>query len=330
MLDPPPPGAIADLGADFGQRVLLTVDVEEEFDWNAPFSRDGHGLEHVAEFSRFQSFCEEIGAHPVYMVDYPVAQDMRAAEIIGGAVTNGRADIGLQLHSWVTPPFEEVVSDANSFAGNLPPELEEAKFMALLEQVTAAFGQKPLVYRAGRYGLGPNTAGILRRANIPLDTSVRALFDYSAGHGPDFSHHPASPYWVGDDRRLLELPLTSVYWGMLRQLGSSIQRAQKHIPSFFGGLSRTGLLERIALTPEGVTAEEALRGIDIALDSGLPLLVLSFHSPSLAPGHTPYAKNKGDVERLYHWLRTIYAYLDRRGVRTAGVGDILAAAQLRA
>ena len=114
---------------------------------------------------------------------------------------------------------------------------------------------------------------------------------------------------------------------MLRQLGKHIHRMQRHVPTFFAGFSKLNLLERIALTPEGVTAEEAIRGIDIALDDGLPLLVLSLHSPSLAPGFTPYARSEADVERIYDWLLQVYAYLGQRGVRTASVADILAAAQ---
>lgn len=327
MLEPPSPGSHARFSGEFGQRVLLTVDVEEEFDWSAAFSRDRHRLDHIAELTRFQSFCEEIGAHPVYMVDWPVVQDPRAVEIIGGALKRGRADLGMQLHSWVNPPFEEELSEANSFAGNLPAELEAAKFAALRTAVEDAFGTAPLIYRAGRYGLGQNTADILTSAGITLDSSVRALFDYSPENGPDFTHHPVAPYWANAERTLLELPLTSVYWGVLRELGRQIHRAQRHVPNFLGGLSRTGLLERIALTPEGVTTEEALRGIDIALDSGLPLLVLSFHSPSLAPGNTPYARTPDEVARIYDWLRAVFAYFDMRGVRSAGIADILGAVE---
>lgn len=92
-----------------------------------------------------------------------------------------------------------------------------------------------------------------------------------------------------------------------------------------GALSRLGLLERIALTPEGVSSEEALRGIDIALDDGLPVLVLSFHSPSLAPGYTPYTVTRADVEALYSWLEVVYARLTACGVTTCKVTDIIAA-----
>jgi hypothetical protein len=55
------------------------------------------------------------------------------------------------------------------------------------------------------------------------------------------------------------------------------------------------------LTPEGISAEEALRGIGIALDEGLPLLAFSFHSPSLAVGHTPYVRSDEDLDAFYAW-----------------------------
>ena len=325
MTEPPRASEGPIFGEDFGRRVLLTVDTEEEFDWNAPFTRDQHGLRHVEAIPRFQEFCEELGAHPVYLVDWPIANAPRAVEVIGDAVRRGTADVGIQLHPWVNPPFEEEVNDANSYAGNLPEALEAAKFEALRDRIEEAFGAAPMIYRAGRYGLGPNSAAILKANGIRLDTSVRSLFDYSHQHGPDYSAHPLAPYWVDAERTLVELPVTTVYWGVLRQLGRHLQPLQRHLPTFYAAFSKFALLERIALTPEGVMVEEALRGVDIALDSELPLLVLSFHSPSLAPGFTPYAKTEGDVEALYDWLTQVYAYLGQRGVRSANVADILAA-----
>jgi hypothetical protein len=326
MLDVPPAGRSAVFAPGFGQRVLLTVDTEEEFDWRAPFRREGYGLSHTVAIRRFQAFCETLGAHPVYLVDWPIVHDPCAVEVIGDAVRRGTADFGVQLHPWVNPPFEEEVSTANSFAGNLPQALEAAKFSALRDAVEAAFGSAPQIYRAGRYGLGPNTAAMLKQTGIRIDTSVRALFDYSDQGGPDYSNHPLVPYWVDPERSLLELPVTSAYWGPLRRFGPLIHRVQRHVPTFFSGFSRLGLLERIALTPEGVSPREALRGIDLSLDAGLPLLVLSFHSPTLAPGNTPYARTEVEVEALYAWFETVFAHLGARGVRSCSVAEILAAA----
>ncbi len=325
ITEPPPGDRVAHFGPGFGQRVLLTVDTEEEFDWSGPFTRDQHGLTHVEAIPRFQSFCEDQGVVPVYLVDWPIVTDARAVEIIGDAVRARRAEVGIQLHPWVNPPFDEEVGVRNSFAGNLPAALESEKFLRLQSAIAEAFGTDPLIYRAGRYGLGPNTAKLLREAGVPIDSSVRANYDYSAGHGPDYSRHPLTPYWVDGDHTLLELPLTTVYFGMLRKQGRSLQSLLAKIPRASGVMARLGLLERIALTPEGTTAEEALRGIDMALDDGLPLIVLSFHSPSLAVGHTPYVRTAADLERLYDWLDRIFAYLELRGVAPTSVGEIVGA-----
>lgn len=327
MLELPPPGSAATFAPGFGQRVLLTVDTEEEFDWRADFRRDGYGLSHIAAIPRFQSFCETLGAHPVYLVDWPIVNDPRAVEIIGDAVRRGVAEVGMQLHPWVNPPFDEAVNVYNSYAGNLPSEVEAAKFTVLRDRVEAAFGAPPQIYRAGRYGLGPHTGAMLKAAGIRIDTSVRPLFDYSATGGPDYSHHPLIPYWVDRKQSLLELPVTSAYWGALRRIGPVLHRIQRHVPTFFSGFSRFGLLERIALTPEGVSIAEAIRGIDMALASHLPVLVLSFHSPTLAPGHTPYAADQAAVEALYEWFAAIYAALTARGVRSVTINEILTATQ---
>ena len=312
----------------FGQRFLITVDTEEEFDWGAPLTRERHGVASIPALRRFQEFCEGLGVVPVYLVDYPIAQSPAAAEAIGDAVAAGRAEVGVQLHPWVNPPFDEDVCEFNSYAGNLPFELEREKFRILRETIESRFGTAPLIYRAGRYGLGPSTTDILVENGLTIDTSVRSRFDYSGRGGPNYRDHPMKPYWIDRSRHLLELPLTTVFWGPLRQLGSVIYPHLWRAPAVRGMLSRAGLLERIPLTPEGVTAAEAVRGIDVVLDEALPVLVLSFHSPSLAPGYTPYVRNAAELDRLYDWWRIVIAHLTARGVRPTSVADIMGSVEL--
>ena len=114
---------------------------------------------------------------------------------------------------------------------------------------------------------------------------------------------------------------------MLRRQGPWIYPALSKLGAMRAVLSRLGLLERVPLTPEGVTVDEAICGIDIAVDDGLPLLVLSFHSPSLRAGHTPYVRSDDDVDSLYDWLRRVFAYLELRQVAPTTVREIMAAVQ---
>ena len=323
ICDPPGDDRTARFQEGFTPRFLLTVDTEEEFDWSREFSRDSHSLEHVPRLARFQQFCEGEGVIPTYLVDWPIANSPEAREILGDAVRRGTANVGAQLHPWVNPPFDEEISAANSFAGNLPRDLECNKIMRLCETIEKGIGSAPLIYRAGRYGCGPNTAAILKEAGIAIDTSVRPHWDYSFAGGPNYRNHPSRPYWVDSDEQLLELPLTTTFWGMLRKQGSWIYPRLWRMPAMRGVLSKLSLLERIPLTPEGVSVDEALRGIDMALDDELPLLVLSFHSPSIKAGHTPYVKDEADLDRLYDWWRRILAYLRQRKVEPTDIAGIM-------
>ncbi|MDE2303559.1 MAG: polysaccharide deacetylase family protein [Sphingomonadales bacterium] len=314
--------------AGTGPRFLLTVDTEEEFDWSQPFARNRYRLDSLPTLRKFQQFCEGFAVAPLYLVDYPVADSPLAAEILGPALAAGKAEIGIQLHPWVNPPFTENVNDYNSFSGNLPIGLEIAKLSRLRERIVERLGAEPLVYRAGRYGAGTNTASILREAGVAIDSSVRARFDYSDAGGPDYRAMPIRPWWVGPPGSLMEVPLTTLYCGALRRAGATLYPALSRAPRLRGLFARTRLLERIPLTPEGVTGREAVRAIAAALTERLPLLVFSFHSPSLCPGHTPYVRSNADLDAFYDWWRTVFAVLKARGVRPTSAKELMASVEL--
>lgn len=318
-------GPPVDLGSGTRPRFLVTVDTEEEFDWSAPFARDAHGLTHLRAVDRFQKMCAAHGVSPLYLVDYPVAQDDFGAEYFGRLVHDGTAEVGLQLHPWVTPPFDETVNAHNSYACNLPVAMERSKLRNLHALVHERIGVAATIYRAGRYGIGGCTAATLEELGIRFDTSVRPLFDYSGQGGPDFATALASPYWAVPGK-LVELPLTSVFAGLLRHFGEAMFNRMFETGSMRALLARGGMLERIALTPEGIPAIKAIEAIDLALDLGLPLLVFSFHSPSLAAGHTPYVRDAADLEYFYRWWDEIFSHLTKQGIAPVTVAELETAA----
>lgn len=328
ITDLPTPADFVRFHPEFGARFVVTVDTEEEFDWSQPIARESHTVHSIARLAKFQEFCEGQGVCPIYLVDYPIATSPAAGDILRGPIAAGKAEVGIQLHPWVNPPHQEEITERNTFVGNLPPELEREKFRRLKAAIEGNFGASPLIYRAGRYGVGPNTSAILSEGGVAVDTSARARFDYSSEGGPNFRQHPVVPWWLDRGRGLIELPLTTVYWGMLRQLGHWLYPMMWRVPQLRGALARIGMLERIPLTPEGVTLEEAIRGIDIAIDEGLPVLVFSFHSPSLAPGFTPYVRSEDDLDAFYDWWRAVFAYLRQRGVAPTTVAELVEAVAL--
>lgn len=327
MLSPPDPSQQAIFPADFETRFLVTIDTEEDFDWNQPFSRSNHGLASLDQLGTCQTFFARHGIAPLYLVDWPVINDAAAGALLRELAASGTAEVGAQLHPWVNPPFDEVVNARNSYTGNLPPALQRAKMAALRDRIAEIIGVAPLAYRAGRYGLGAQTMAMLAELGFRCDTSVRAGFDYRAGHGPDYRFFPLKPWWSNGADTLLEIPLTTVFLGLAGE--AAYHRLARLGNTPLSLASRLGLVERVALTPEGIPAERACAAIDAAIHLGLPLLNFSFHSPSLAPGHTPYVTSTADVAAFYAWWDRVLAHLERRNVRPTTIREVLAAAAPR-
>jgi glycosyltransferase involved in cell wall biosynthesis len=297
------------LSKDMRPMLLTTIDAEEDFDWSQPFSRSARDVSSMAKQQAAHRIFERYGVVPTYLIDYPVASQPQGFGPLLEYFHSGKCLLGTQLHPWVNPPFVEDINVSNSFAGNLPRELEFEKLRILTETIEQAFGARPRIYRAGRYGVGPNTGDALRRLGYLIDTSVVPERNFTHETGPDFFGYPADPWWIDAERTMLEIPITSAVIGPLRgirQLTPWVFDPKSRRRVLPAALSRSGLLNRIKLTPEGVSEKEAIRLIRNLLRRGTRIFTLSYHSPSLMPGLTPYVRTGADLDRFLRWLDVIY------------------------
>lgn len=281
--------------SDITPELLIVVDTEEEFDWTKPFDRRATATRSIPAQARAQAVYEEMGVVPTYVITYPVACDPIAVAYLQRLQNEGRAEIGAHLHPWVTPPHQEEVCVRNSYACNLPAELERAKLEALTDAIEVSFGRRPTAFKAGRYGFGPNTAAILADLGYQVDCSMLPRSDLRHDGGPDFRHAPDEPFWLDEAAGLLEVPVTTGFMGMTPGLGRAVsgwfdspRAARLRLP---GLLSRAGLMTRSRLTPEGVSAAEQCRLLDALVRQGRRTFSMVYHSPSLAPGNTPYVED---------------------------------------
>jgi hypothetical protein len=270
----------------------------------------------MRHIGRAQALFDEFGIVPNYVVDYPIASQPLAVEALRPFADAGRALIGAHLHPWVSPPHVEEVNAYNSYPGNLPRELEEAKLRVLTDQIERAFGRRPLTYLAGRYGFGPNTAQILEDLGYEVDISPAVPIDFSTDGGPDYSAFSSDPFWFGTRRRLLGLPGTGGYVGALRAGGTPLYRRlttpAMRRAKVAGAVARLQLLERIRLSPEDYSDDEMQRLTTTLLDDGVRVFVFSFHSPSVMPGGTPYVQSEADLERFLAKCRRYLAFFFHR------------------
>jgi hypothetical protein len=289
----------------------IVIDTEEEFDWAEPFARTATAISNIRHQTAAQRIFERHGAKPTYVVDYPVASQPGGFEPLRELAAAGACEIGAHLQPWVNPPFVETVDDFHSFPGNLPSEVERQKLETLSETIERHLGRRPVIYRAGRYGVGPNTWRHLETLGYEIDTSVLPYTDLRAQHGPDFSAFAPQPFWFGIERRLLGIPLSVGHTGVLATHGPALYRfldtARGDAWRAKALASRLRLLDRVSLTPEGISLAEQKRLARQLLASGRRIFNLSYHSSSLVPGNTPYVRTAHDLERF---LARIDGFLD--------------------
>jgi hypothetical protein len=289
--------------------LVVVIDTEEEFDWGAPYLRSNTHVTAMRHIGRVQTIFDRFGITPVYVIDYPVAAQPEGYEALLEIHRAGRCEIGGHLHPWVNPPHDESLSVRNSFMMNLPAPLQRQKLQALSDQIGEVFGRRPTTFKAGRYGLGTDTIGLLEEIGYDVDVSVCPQFDFSASDGPSFTMFDSRPFFLTP--RLFEIPCTADYTGWAGPLRPALHRLASRDAlaplRAVGVLARLGAVNRIMLSPEGNSFED-MRSLTEALYArGQRTFLLSFHSPSVDTGHTPYVHTHADLEAF---LGTIERYCE--------------------
>jgi polysaccharide deacetylase len=292
--------------------VLLIVSIDTEED-NWQRSRDLATFENIRELRRQAALFERLGVRPTYFTTYRVAKEPRAADVIREICEGGRGEIGAHLHPWNTPPFSEAFVPRNSMLKNLPADLQLAKLQRLTAALEEAFGQTPRVFRAGRYGLGRDTVAALAACGYRVDSSVAPFVSWERfDDGPSFFGAPLNAYRLSSDREvtqvapggdLLEIPLSCGFThgpfslcGPARQILEMWPLRDLHL---VGLAARAGVCKRVVLSPEVSSVSDMLQVSRRLLDHGVRHIQVSWHSPSLKPGLSPFTATAADVAGLY-------------------------------
>lgn len=303
-------------------RLIITVDTEEIFDWRG-FSSTDFKVARPADIDRFQSVCEQFGARPLYFLTYPVLTDAENAGYFRRLVEDGRADLGVHLHQWVTPPTDGYAGDYYSWQCNLPPEAHAEKLATLCAAFERAFGFKPRAHRAGRYGVSPLAYREIAAAGLDHDFSPSPGFDFSLKGGPDFSGASNAPFHIATDRGGV---FVTPVCGALAVRGG---RAFLKQPAPAGLMNAREKISRRLTAPFRLSCEQARLEELISLTRSLaetdaPILTFSLHSTTMTPGANPYGKDAAAVEAALDLARRYFEFFTKGfSGAFAGVSDLV-------
>jgi hypothetical protein len=303
--------------------LIVSVDTEED---NWVPTRTGITVANIRQLPALDRRFERLGVRATYFTTHQVVLAPDAASIIRGLQESGRAEVGAHLHPWNTAPLDEPLDWRSSMTSNLPEQVQLAKVRTLTDALSESLGARPQAFRAGRFGLGAATVRALIRCGYSIDSSVTPFQSWEESGGPSFVGAPVNAYHLDgrtdphravDRGPLLEIPISSACTRRPWRFWSGVHRAFNRPPlrplRINGIAARLGISKAVTLSPETDSLGDMLALTRSLISEGTRHLQLFFHSPSLLPGLTPFARTRAASEALY---AAIAGYVERLGALT--------------
>jgi hypothetical protein len=297
---------------------VLCVTIDCECDkgpaWRTrrPLAFDGV---HVGIAERLHPLFRRFGAKPTYLLSPELLRDAACVERLAAL---GGCELGTHLHAELAEPdaFEPDVTDA--VQRDCPPDVERAKLAWLTDAFRAAFGRAPTSFRAGRFGIGSSTLGILEDLGYAVESSVTPHVDWSdVSPGLTFVGAPTQPYHPDprDPARpgasaLLEVPVTIRPRALAR-----VPLLGKHVEARWLRPTRSDADELVAIARETVD-EETRRGARPVVLNAM------FHNVEVVAGVSPYAATDAAAQRILDRVGALLEHARREGIACVGLSDV--------
>jgi hypothetical protein len=269
---------------------------------------------------RLQPLFRRFRAKPTYLLSPEVMRDAQALETL--ANLDGDAELGTHLHGEFAEPGASEPDVTSVFQCHYDRETEQQKLRYLTELFRSSFGRPPRSFRAGRFGIGRHSLGLLQDLGYTVDSSVTPYMDWKRAGAPEASFRRATtqPYWPVLDNPERAAP----HAGSLLEVPVTIR------PSHLAGIPVIGRwVEPRWLRP---TRGSVARLVEVAREeighaqssgAGRPVVLnCMFHNVEVIPGASPYAKSEAEAGGILKRLAGLLAFAEREGIRSLGLGDV--------
>jgi hypothetical protein len=293
---------------------VLSVDTEEEWDWDGPFPNKVISVENVDHLPAFQGKLNELGLKTSYFLDYAVLENAHSRDVLANLYkTNPGIEYGAHLHPWVTPPVVPVKSEADSHIVNLPIDVVTEQLTSLTETITAMTGRKPTAFRSGRWGINDGILRALADQDYLVDSSIYPFYENDWFTCADYDSWPLAMSYLQTSPELIELPVTA---GFNHRPFHDAQRLHKKLENsswarfhVIGALWALRLHRKIYLSPELSSATDMIALCKQMLEMECPVIHMYLHSSSLLPGSTRYVQSEKDKNRLMERVQSVVSFL---------------------
>jgi hypothetical protein len=270
----------------------------------------------VGVLERIHPLFQSMGAKPTYLLSPELLRDAECVERLDAL---GACELGTHLHGEMAEPGAFEPDETTFVQRDYPEAIERAKLTWLTDTYRAAFGRTPSSFRAGRFGIGPNTVPILESLGYAVDSSVTPHMDWShVSPGLVFDKAPTQPYRpdarrpdIAGSSRLLEVPVT-----IRPRTLSRVPVIGKHVEPRWLRPTKASGAALIALARETIDDERRRR-------PGKPVVLNAmFHNVEIVPGTSPYAKTDAEALQILGHLATLLEATRGDGIQCVGLSDL--------
>jgi peptidoglycan/xylan/chitin deacetylase (PgdA/CDA1 family) len=322
-------------------KLIITIDTEADNQWARSETLELRNIDYIP---RFQDLGDQYGFKPTYLITYTMATSEHFIQTVGPYQQAGKAEIGAHLHPWSNPPLIALTDNDHQhhpFPHEYPEDDLRAKLTTLTNAIESHLGQRPLTFRAGRYGFDATVASLLSELGYIADCSVTPLTSWRSRMGdpqrhggPDFAGAPYHPYWVNmndvtteGDSGLLEVPMSIFFlqWPILNRIVRIFKRIFKDPHDILlRGLYKLHQ-KPVWLRPlPDKRLEDMTQIYHMARSLKLDYIEMMFHSSELMPGGSKNTKDARAIERLYTLFEAFFQFLSEEQVQSMTLAEYAA------
>ncbi len=296
-------------------KLVISIDVEEEGLFFGHYPRTPPGVTNVAELERLAFISQEFGLPLTLLVTYQVARDAAACRVLSQWRDRYKAEIGVPLHPWNTPPFFDPPEPEPVPSERLPRELLRDKFANLLSQIRTNLEGAPRSFRMGRFDAGLKVWGLLPEFGLAVDSSVAPLTPKGAEAGHFLA--PADPFLLQvpglNHHGLMEVPVTMV--PVVAGTPELLTRMAAVLPPVWGRRLRNSFryVGAAGVQPAWYPLASMQLAAQLHRRRGGRVLTMFFHSSELKPGASRLFPTEAAVQQFVGKIRTFLTWLMRTG-----------------
>jgi hypothetical protein len=235
------------------------------------------------------------------------------------------ADFGTHLHGEFAESSANVPRATTEFQRDYAPDVERRKLTQLTQLFIDLFGRRPCTFRAGRFGIGEASLGILQELRYQVESSVtpHMRWDSAGAPGLSFEGAPTQPYRpdptnaarVGNSS-LWEVPVTirpRFEHGALGLLPAGLQR---HIEPRWLRPTKMSSSALVQLAKDEIAAARSTH------PARPVFLTCMFHNVEITAGTSPYADTETKAAAIVKNLAGLLSFARSNGIQVVGLSEL--------